>query len=211
MRIAALAASLAAASAASADTIDVNGVKRSYSAQLPAKRPAPLVIVLHGKTQRGADMITRTAWQTDSGRPTRRWRSGAGSMAARPTTPRRLICRTGRLQTIPRSRGSPHAAPGGTTSCSIVSTMAAIACPDFLRMPASRRSPPACWGRRTLTSTLPRRSGRSSASFRKATLASGATHPPHRRMRARPRMRTRGGRARGAGLDRAAIPPGDPQ
>ncbi|WP_448034942.1 alpha/beta hydrolase family esterase [Bradyrhizobium liaoningense] len=62
MRIAALAASLAAASAASAVTIDVNGVKRSYTAQLPAKRPAPLVIVLHGKTQRGADMITRTAW-----------------------------------------------------------------------------------------------------------------------------------------------------
>ncbi|TCU66692.1 poly(3-hydroxybutyrate) depolymerase [Bradyrhizobium sp. R2.2-H] len=62
MRIAALAASLAAASAASAVTIDVNGVKRSYTAQLPTKRPAPLVIVLHGKTQRGADMITRTAW-----------------------------------------------------------------------------------------------------------------------------------------------------
>ncbi|WP_271539517.1 alpha/beta hydrolase family esterase [Bradyrhizobium sp. CCBAU 45321] len=47
---------------ASADTVDVNGVKRSYTAQLPAKRPAPLVIVLHGKTQRGADMVTRTAW-----------------------------------------------------------------------------------------------------------------------------------------------------
>lgn len=53
---------LAAAPAASADTIDVNGLKRSYSAQLPAKKPAPLVIVLHGKTQRGADMIARTAW-----------------------------------------------------------------------------------------------------------------------------------------------------
>jgi polyhydroxybutyrate depolymerase len=55
-------AALAAASAAFADTIDVNGVKRSYTAQLPAKKPVPLVIVLHGKTQRGADMITRTAW-----------------------------------------------------------------------------------------------------------------------------------------------------
>ncbi|WP_426421390.1 alpha/beta hydrolase family esterase [Bradyrhizobium genosp. A] len=53
---------LAAAPAASADTIDINGVKRSYTAQLPAKKPAPLVIVLHGKTQRGADMIARTAW-----------------------------------------------------------------------------------------------------------------------------------------------------
>lgn len=45
-----------------ADTVDVNGVKRSYIAQLPAKKPAPLVIVLHGKTQRGADMVARTAW-----------------------------------------------------------------------------------------------------------------------------------------------------
>jgi polyhydroxybutyrate depolymerase len=62
MRIGALVAALAAASAASADTIDVDGVKRSYTAQLPAKKPAPLVIVLHGKTQRGADMVARTAW-----------------------------------------------------------------------------------------------------------------------------------------------------
>lgn len=62
MRIGALVAALATATAASADTIDVNGVKRSYSAQLPAKKPAPLVIVLHGKTQRGADMVARTAW-----------------------------------------------------------------------------------------------------------------------------------------------------
>jgi polyhydroxybutyrate depolymerase len=30
--------------------------------QLPAKGPASLVIVLHGKTQHGADMVTRTAW-----------------------------------------------------------------------------------------------------------------------------------------------------
>ncbi|MBR0902073.1 PHB depolymerase family esterase [Bradyrhizobium liaoningense] len=62
LQIAALVAALAAGSAASADTIDINGVKRSYTAQLPARKPAPLVIVLHGKTQRGADMITRTAW-----------------------------------------------------------------------------------------------------------------------------------------------------
>jgi polyhydroxybutyrate depolymerase len=47
---------------AAADTIDVGGTKRSYTAQLPAKKPAPLVVVLHGKTQRGADMIARTAW-----------------------------------------------------------------------------------------------------------------------------------------------------
>ena len=62
MRIGAFLALLAAAPAAAADTIDVNGVKRSYTAQIPAKRPAPLVVVLHGKTQRGADMIARTAW-----------------------------------------------------------------------------------------------------------------------------------------------------
>jgi polyhydroxybutyrate depolymerase len=62
MRMGALVAALAGATAASADTIDVNGVKRSYTAQLPAKKPAPLVIVLHGETQRGADMVARTAW-----------------------------------------------------------------------------------------------------------------------------------------------------
>lgn len=62
MRFGALVAALVAASAASAETIDVGGVKRSYTAQLPAKKPAALVIVLHGKTQRGADMIARTAW-----------------------------------------------------------------------------------------------------------------------------------------------------
>ncbi|TQF41285.1 polyhydroxybutyrate depolymerase [Bradyrhizobium sp. UNPF46] len=62
LRIGALVAALAAASGASAETIDVNGVKRSYTAQLPAKTPAPLVVALHGKTQRGADMVARTAW-----------------------------------------------------------------------------------------------------------------------------------------------------
>jgi len=62
MRIAAFVAALAAASAASADTIDIDGLKRSYTVQLPAKRLVPLVVVLHGKTQRGADMMTRTAW-----------------------------------------------------------------------------------------------------------------------------------------------------
>jgi len=61
-RIAAFVAALAATSAASADTIDINGLKRSYTVQLPAKRLVPLVVVLHGKTQRGADMMTRTAW-----------------------------------------------------------------------------------------------------------------------------------------------------
>ena len=62
LRIGAFVAALAAASAASADTIDIDGVKRSYTVQLPSKRLVPLVVVLHGKTQRGADMMTRTAW-----------------------------------------------------------------------------------------------------------------------------------------------------
>lgn len=62
MCIGVLLAALTAVSVASADTIDVNGVKRSYTAQIPAKRPAPLVVVLHGKTQRGADLVARTAW-----------------------------------------------------------------------------------------------------------------------------------------------------
>jgi len=62
MRFGALVAALAAASAASAETIDVGGLKRSYTVQLPARKPAPLVVVLHGKTQRGADVVARTAW-----------------------------------------------------------------------------------------------------------------------------------------------------
>jgi polyhydroxybutyrate depolymerase len=44
-----------------ADTIDIKGVARSYSVQLSATKPAPLVIVLHGNTQTGADMA-RTSW-----------------------------------------------------------------------------------------------------------------------------------------------------
>ncbi|UVO36602.1 prolyl oligopeptidase family serine peptidase [Bradyrhizobium arachidis] len=55
-------ASICCLSPARAATIDVDGVMRSYTAQLPARKPAPLVVVLHGKTQRGADMIARTAW-----------------------------------------------------------------------------------------------------------------------------------------------------
>ncbi|MBR0720622.1 alpha/beta hydrolase family esterase [Bradyrhizobium manausense] len=63
LRIGVVVAALAACThSAGADTIDVNGVMRSYTVQLPAKKPSPLVIVLHGKTQRGADMVARTAW-----------------------------------------------------------------------------------------------------------------------------------------------------
>jgi len=53
---------LASANAAAADTIVVGKVTRHYTVRLPDTKPAPLVIVLHGNTQTGADMITRTAW-----------------------------------------------------------------------------------------------------------------------------------------------------
>jgi len=45
-----------------ADSIDIKGVARSYSVQLPARKPAPLVIVLHGNTQTGADTAAHTSW-----------------------------------------------------------------------------------------------------------------------------------------------------
>jgi len=50
------------AGAAGAETVDIGGVARSYLTQFPATKSAPLVIVLHGNTQTGADMRTRTTW-----------------------------------------------------------------------------------------------------------------------------------------------------
>jgi polyhydroxybutyrate depolymerase len=50
------------ASPAWPDNIVVGGVTRMFTALLPQAKPAPLVIVLHGNTQTGADMMTRTAW-----------------------------------------------------------------------------------------------------------------------------------------------------
>jgi polyhydroxybutyrate depolymerase len=44
------------------ETISINGVSRTFLAQFPETKPAPLVIVLHGNTQTGADMATRTLW-----------------------------------------------------------------------------------------------------------------------------------------------------
>jgi polyhydroxybutyrate depolymerase len=55
---------LFAVSAASAETIRIGKATRHYTSILPATKPAPLVIVLHGNTQTGADMITRTTWPT---------------------------------------------------------------------------------------------------------------------------------------------------
>jgi polyhydroxybutyrate depolymerase len=63
IRIFALIGALAfGASAALAERIDINGVTRTFAAQLAGTRPAPLVIVLHGNTQTGADMASRTSW-----------------------------------------------------------------------------------------------------------------------------------------------------
>jgi polyhydroxybutyrate depolymerase len=50
------------ASPASAETLVIGGVTRTFITQFPDTRPAPLVIVLHGNTQTGADVMTRTSW-----------------------------------------------------------------------------------------------------------------------------------------------------
>ncbi len=60
--LASVAAIIWCADPALADTLDVGGVTRTFTAQLPDTKPAPLVIVLHGNTQTGADMAKRTAW-----------------------------------------------------------------------------------------------------------------------------------------------------
>jgi polyhydroxybutyrate depolymerase len=50
------------AGSGSAETIAIDGVRRSFSARLADVKPAPLVIVLHGNTQTGGDMASRTSW-----------------------------------------------------------------------------------------------------------------------------------------------------
>ena len=55
-------AMMLSADTACAETIDIAGVARSYLSQFPETRPAPLVLVLHGNTQQGDDMRTRTSW-----------------------------------------------------------------------------------------------------------------------------------------------------
>jgi polyhydroxybutyrate depolymerase len=63
IRIVAIVAAIAiAAGPAAAETIEIGGTARTFLAQFPDLKPAPLVIVLHGNTQTGADMKTRTAW-----------------------------------------------------------------------------------------------------------------------------------------------------
>lgn len=62
MRAAAVAAMLCWASPLLADSISIGGVARTFTAQLPTSKPAPLVIVLHGNAQTGGDVATRTSW-----------------------------------------------------------------------------------------------------------------------------------------------------
>jgi polyhydroxybutyrate depolymerase len=62
LRLVAIAAIACWAGAACAETIAVDGVARNFSAEFPDTKPAPLVIVLHGNTQTGADMAERTSW-----------------------------------------------------------------------------------------------------------------------------------------------------
>ncbi len=45
-----------------AERMEFGGVTRTYSAIVPEQKPAPLVLVLHGNTQQGVDMETRTSW-----------------------------------------------------------------------------------------------------------------------------------------------------
>src|SRR6185437_9536737 len=62
MRTGAVAAMLCWASPLLADSISVGGAARTFTAQLPASKPAPLVIVLHGNAQTGEDVARRTSW-----------------------------------------------------------------------------------------------------------------------------------------------------
>ncbi len=50
------------AAPALSETLTIDGVKRTFSIQSPGAKPAPLVLVLHGNTQQGSDMETRTSW-----------------------------------------------------------------------------------------------------------------------------------------------------
>ncbi|MCQ8897292.1 alpha/beta hydrolase-fold protein [Limnobacter humi] len=46
-----------------ADVLEVNGQKRTFTLVKPnANKPAPLVMVLHGNTQQGADLMERSSW-----------------------------------------------------------------------------------------------------------------------------------------------------
>lgn len=62
MRATVLALALLAPTPALSETISIAGATRTYTAFVPDKRPAPLVLILHGNTQQGIDMQTRSSW-----------------------------------------------------------------------------------------------------------------------------------------------------
>jgi polyhydroxybutyrate depolymerase len=51
------------AAPAVSDSIDIDGVTRTFIAQIPDAKPAPLVIVLHGNAESGADLANQTSWR----------------------------------------------------------------------------------------------------------------------------------------------------
>lgn len=50
------------AAPAHSDELVIDGVKRTFKVQAAAQQPAPLVLALHGNTQQGSDMESRTSW-----------------------------------------------------------------------------------------------------------------------------------------------------
>ncbi|HLJ76104.1 MAG TPA: PHB depolymerase family esterase [Acidobacteriaceae bacterium] len=48
--------------AGTADTLMIDGTPRTYHLQTPARVPAPLVLVLHGNSQQGRDLLEHTSW-----------------------------------------------------------------------------------------------------------------------------------------------------
>jgi polyhydroxybutyrate depolymerase len=62
IRAAIICCALLAATQTLADTIRIGGTERTFTAFVPEKTLAPLVLVLHGNTQQGIDMQTRASW-----------------------------------------------------------------------------------------------------------------------------------------------------
>jgi polyhydroxybutyrate depolymerase len=60
--LALLALAAGGSAAASAETISVDGITRTFTLVAPERRPVPLVVVLHGALQQGGDMARSTEW-----------------------------------------------------------------------------------------------------------------------------------------------------
>jgi poly(3-hydroxybutyrate) depolymerase len=130
---ASVAAIIGCANPALADTIDIGGATRTYTAQLPETKPAPLVIVLHGNTQTGADIVERPSWPQVAKREgfgvvfpdglNRAWADLRGSDGA-PAGPRRTAPTTPPSSSGWRKNSSPTASPTPSASMSPDSPMA---------------------------------------------------------------------------------------